>query len=338
MIIKKAPIRVVQYGLGPIGQSCVRTLLEKESTGRIKVVGAIDIDPAKAGRTLGELTGEASDIAVSDDAERTLRDSTPDVVIHTTSSFLPRVRDQFLRCMRAGANVVSSTEELPYPFDRHPEMAEELDHVAQTNGVTLVGTGVNPGYAMDALALMATGVCTSVKRVQVVRRVDAGLRRLPLQKKVGAGLSRKAFEARKAQGGFGHIGLVESLRLVMAGLGWVVEDINESLEPVIAERSVETPFLTVQEGEVAGIHHAAQASMGGLEVVTLDLFMYVGADNAVDEVIVDGDPPIHLAIQGGIFGDTATVGALVNAIPLVISAEPGLKTPADLPIPRCFLP
>lgn len=331
-------IRVVQYGLGPIGQSCVRTLLSKEATGRVQLVGAIDIDPAKAGRTIRELTGLNCDIVVSDDADKTLHDTTPDVVLHTTSSFLPQVESQFLQCMRAGANVVSSTEELPYPFDRHAAIAKNLDVVARANNVTLVGTGVNPGYAMDTLALTATGVCTAVDSVQVLRRVDAGKRRLPLQKKVGAGMTPQAFYRRRAQGGFGHIGLVESLRLVMTGLDWDVDEVSESLEPVTAEKDVVTPFLTVRQGQVAGIHHAAQARTAGRIKVTLDLFMYVGAENAVDQVTVSGDPPISLTIKGGIFGDTATVGALINAIPLAIASDAGLKTPLDLPIPRCFLP
>ena len=331
-------IRVVQYGLGPIGQNCVRTLLSKESTGRVQLVGAIDIDPAKAGRTIRELTALNCDIVVSDDAETTLRDTAPDVVLHTTSSFLPQVESQFLQCMRAGANVVSSTEELPYPYERHAAIAKNLHEVARANNVTLVGTGVNPGYAMDTLALTATGVCTGVDSVQVLRRVDAGKRRLPLQKKVGAGMTRQAFYQRRAQGGFGHIGLVESLRLVMTGLGWDVDEISESLEPVMAEKDVVTPFLTVRQGQVAGIHHAAQARMAERIKVTLDLFMYVGAENAIDQVIVSGDPPIKLMVKGGIFGDTATVGALINAIPLAAASSAGLKTPLDLPIPRCFLP
>ncbi len=332
------PIRVVQYGLGPIGQGSAKLILEKTQTGQLDLVGAIDIDPQKVGKPLGALINTSSDVIISSDAENVLRETQPDVVVHTTNSFMPMVEQQLLQCIRHGASVVSSTEELPYPFDRHPEIAQRLDDLAKEHEVAVLGTGVNPGYAMDVLALVATGVCTKVHSVSVNRRVDAGLRRLPLQKKVGAGITVDEFRERQEKGGFGHIGLIESLRLVMHGLGWPMGIFTENLDPVISEKKVKTPFLTVEPGEVAGIKHTAQAFRNGNVAVSLDLRMYVGADQPEDRVIVKGDPPINLVIEGGIFGDTATVAALINAIPQILDASPGLRTVADLPVPRCFLP
>ncbi len=332
------PVRIVQYGLGPIGQGSAKLVLEKAKTGKIELVGAIDIAPDKVGKTVGSLVGDSSGVVISSDAAEFLADTQPDVVIHTTSSFMPQVEEQLLQCIRSGAAVVSSTEELPYPFDRHPAISSRIDAQAKEHGVAVLGTGVNPGYAMDVLALVATGVCTNVQSVTVRRIVDAGLRRQPLQNKVGAGITVEEFQRRYEQGGFGHIGLVESLRLVMHGLGWSIETFSELLEPVIANSEVETPYVTVLPGRVAGIRHTAEAFMNGHCVVSLDLQMYVGADQPEDRVIVDGDPPINLVVEGGIFGDTATVAALVNGIPQVLSATPGLRTVADMPVPRCYLP
>ena len=332
------PVRIVQYGLGPIGQGSAKLVLEKAKTGKIELVGAIDIAPDKVGKTVGSLVGDSSDVMISSDAAEVLADTQPDVVIHTTSSFMPQVEEQLLQCIRSGASVVSSTEELPYPFDRHPAISSRIDAQAKEHGVAVLGTGVNPGYAMDVLALVATGVCTNVQSVTVRRIVDAGLRRQPLQNKVGAGITVEEFQRRYERGGFGHIGLVESLRLVMHGLGWLIETFSELLEPVIANSEVETPYVTVLPGRVAGIKHTAEAFMNGHCVVFMDLQMYVGADQPEDRVIVDGDPPINLVVEGGIFGDTATVAALVNGIPQVLSAAPGLRTVADMPVPRCYLP
>ena len=337
-IRKDRPIRVVQYGLGPIGQGSAKLILEKAKTGKIELVGAIDIDPDKVNKTVGSLVNVASDVIILPNADKVLADSQPDVVVHTTSSFMPQVEEQLAQCIRSGASVVSSTEELPYPFDRHPSITSRLDAQAKEHGVAILGTGVNPGYAMDVLALVATGVCTTVRSVTVQRTVDAGLRRQPLQNKVGAGITVEEFRRRHEQGGFGHIGLVESLRLVMHGLGWPIENFSEVLEPVISEAKVETPYLTVLPGSVAGIKHTAEAFMNGHVAVSLDLRMYIGANQPEDRVIVDGNPPINLVIEGGIFGDTATVAALVNAIPQVFNASPGLRTVTDLPVPRCFLP
>ena len=331
-------VRVVQYGLGPIGQASARVLLEKQKTGCVQLVGAIDIDPDKVGKDLADLLDleEKTGIIVSDDAAAVLHESNADVAVHTTSSFLDRVQEQLLLCAKAGVHVVSSTEELAFPFARHPERATALDMVARQHGVVFLGTGVNPGFAMDTLVLTATGVCTDVSRIEATRVVNAGLRRGPLQKKVGAGITPEAFAERKATGTFGHIGLRESLLLVGEGLNWSFDRIEETLDPVISDKDVETPHVQVATGQVAGIHQAITGYRHDTPLVTLDLKMYAGADNPHDRVHIDGTPPIDMVIQGGIFGDTATIAALVNAVPLVLNSTPGLRTMKDMRIPRAF--
>lgn len=332
------PLRVVQYGLGPIGQATARTVLEKQESDHLELVGALDVDPDKVGRDVADLVGidNSTGIVVSDDPTKVLETANPDVVLHTTTSFLEDVADQLIQCAGAGAHVVSSTEELSFPYQRYPSQSDMLDRTAQEAEVTFVGTGVNPGYAMDTLPLMATGVCTDVSSVHVQRVVDAGNRRGPLQDKVGAGLTVDAFAEKKAAGGFGHIGLRESLWMVAEGLGWMLDTIEETLEPVRADRAIDTGHRTVEKGEVAGIHHAATGFVDGTERLSLDLKMYVGAENPRDAVQVEGNPPIDLAVQNGIFGDTATVGMLINTIPLAAKTSPGLKTMMDLPVPRAF--
>ena len=333
-----SPIRVVQYGLGPIGRSCALSLLDKAQSGLVSLVGAIDIHPELAGRELAEVLGlrEPTGISISNDARELLRQIRPDVVIHTTSSFLERVYDQIAGCLDAGASVVSSTEELFYPFDRHPELAQSLDELARDRGVCVMGTGVNPGFAMDMLAVTASGVCSAVRRIQISRVVDAGKRREPLQRKVGAGITVDEFTFRKEAGSFGHVGLRESASFVAQALGWRVERYVETIEPVVAAQRMVTECLTVEAGTVAGIHQHLIGFNGSKPVLELDLQMYVGANDPLDAVVIDGDPPVDLLVRGGIFGDTATVAALVNAIPLVVSAEPGLRLSSELPVPRAF--
>ena len=333
-----APLRVVQYGLGPIGQAVARTVLDKDDA--MTLVGAVDIDPEKTGRDVADVIGFDNDtgIQVSDDADAVLAETSPDVVLHTTTSFLDGVTDQLVQCARAGAHVVSSTEELSFPYERAPDAAARLHQVGRDEGVVIVGTGVNPGYAMDTMPLMATGVCTDVRTVTVERVVDAGERREPLQDKVGAGLSTEAFAEKKATGTFGHIGLRESLRMVADGLGWPLDAVEESLHPVHADAPVDTGYRQVDAGEVAGIHHSAKGIVDGTPRLSLDLKMYVGAESSYDAVNIDGTPPIDLRFRGGIFGDTATVGMLVNTAPLAADARPGLRTMADLPVPRAFAP
>ncbi|HEY5615809.1 MAG TPA: dihydrodipicolinate reductase [Bacteroidota bacterium] len=334
----KRVFKVVQFGLGPIGIETAKTILEKSTSGNVQLVGAIDIDPAKVGKDLGEILGNSSPlgIIVSDKPEEALRATQPDVVLHTTSSFLERIYPQLEVCITSGVHIVSSAEELFFPYDRHPKLSKELDELATKHNVSVLGTGVNPGFVMDTLALVATGVCTRVRSVRIERVVDASKRRLPLQRKIGAGFSVQEFEEKKKTGTFGHIGLRESLLFVADGLNWTLETIDELLQPMVASADVQTPYISVQKGQVTGIHHSITGSSNGTMKLSLDLKMYVGATDPHDTVFVDGDPPIELVIRNGVFGDSATVAALVNAIPLVVGATPGLKTMKDLAIPRVF--
>jgi 4-hydroxy-tetrahydrodipicolinate reductase len=329
-------IRVLQFGLGPIGQACVRTLVEKAG---VELVGALDIDPAKVGRDVGEVAGLKNKIGIvaRSDAQEALNELKPQVVVHTTSSFLKGMEDQLQMCLRAGAAIVSSTEELFYPYERDSSFCERIDATAREHGVAVVGTGVNPGFAMDVLPLCLTSMCVRVKKMRITRVVDAGKRRLPLQKKVGAGISRAEFRQRLAQGTFGHIGLRESALAVMATLGWKLDDMTETIKPVMATKTFKTRFLTVKAGSVAGLHQKIRCTSSGKEVLALELKMYAGAKDAYDGVEIDGNPPLSMRIDGGIFGDTATIAALVNAIPKIKNAKPGLRTMMELPLPYAFL-
>src|SRR5574337_2160453 len=143
-------IRVVQYGVGPIGAAIARLMREKQA---LEITGAIDTDPAKAGRDLGEVVGAADapwGVLISAEPRETLEKQV-DIVIHCTSSYLKEVMGQLLACLGAGCCVVSTCEELAYPFRKKPELAAQLDAAAKDEGVALVGTGVNPGFVMDKM-------------------------------------------------------------------------------------------------------------------------------------------------------------------------------------------
>lgn len=324
-------LKIVQYGLGPIGMAAAKLVLTKPG---LQLVGGIDINPELIGKDLGEIleSQEALNAPVSDDAETLLRDLQPDVVLHSTNSFLTRIEPQLLHCIRVRASVISSCEELFYPFRRDPEFCKRVDAAAKEAEVVVVGTGVNPGFAMDVLPLAVSGVCTHVEKVEAIRIADAARRRLPLQKKVGAGLTPGEFTEKVDAGKLGHIGLLESLYAVADRMGFNLDDVQETIDPAIAEKTVKTEFLKVKSGEVAGIVHRARGFEAGEQVVLLDLQMYVGAQNEQDRIRLTGTPPIDLHIDGGIFGDSATVARMVNAIPAVRRSKPGLLTVMDLPL------
>jgi 4-hydroxy-tetrahydrodipicolinate reductase len=324
----------VQYGLGPIGIAAARLVLEKKA---LRLVGGIDIDAAKAGREFGDVLNlqRKLNALVSDDAERVLAETKPDVVLHSTASFLNRIEDHLQTCCRAKASVVSSCEEMFYPFRRDAGFSKRIDGLAKKYGVALMATGVNPGFSMDVLPLAMSSVCSRVEKVFATRIVDASKRRLPLQKKIGAGLQPDEFRQLVSEGKLGHIGLVESLHAVADRLELEMDEVKESIDPKIADSTIRSPFLEVRPGEVAGILHVASGLRGGDEIVKLELQMYVGAENPVDRVRIVGEPPIEINVAGGIFGDTATIARMVNAIPIVQRAPAGFYTAMDLPMPFC---
>lgn len=327
----KKKIRAIQYGIGPIGASIVKLLQEKES---IDIVGAIDSDPAKIGRDLGEVVG-ASDapwgIKVSGDARGVL-DQSADIVMHATSSSLPNIMDQLLVCLDVGSCVVSTCEELSYPYRTYPELAAKLDNAAKESGVALVGTGINPGFVMDKLVVTLAAVCQRIEHASAIRIVDASKRRLPLQKKIGAGMSVDEFRAKVKAGTIKHVGLPESVAMVADSLGLRVDEITESIEPKVATERVPTEFLIVEPGQAAGVHQIARGLSEGKERVYLELQMYVGAKDPADKVELKGYPDISLVIPGGSHGDIATASVAVNSIPVILEAPSGLRTSRDLPI------
>ncbi|HEX6178396.1 MAG TPA: dihydrodipicolinate reductase, partial [Thermoanaerobaculia bacterium] len=225
---------------------------------------------------------------------------------------------------------VSTCEELSFPLDH--AIREELQHVARSRNVALLGTGVNPGFVMDKLPLTVTSVCQDVKSVDIIRIQNASTRREPLQRKVGAGMTTEEFRAAVAAGKIKHMGLKESLILVGHGLGVDFDEVSEEkIEPIVAKKEVVTQYLKVAPGQVAGVHQTIDGR--GRINVHLELRMYVGAEDvAADRVIVRGVPDVEMEIKGGVHGDRATAAMVVNAIPRVIHARPGVLTMDDIPI------
>ena len=324
-------IRVVQFGVGPIGAAILKLMREKQS---LEIIGAIDIDPAKAGRDIGEVVGSTDGpwgVKVYGDAA-TILGQEPDVVMHTTSSYLANVMDQLLLCIEAGSSIVSTCEELAYPFRKHPDLSKKLDEAARKEGVAVAGVGVNPGFVMDKMLLTLSAVSQRVDAARAVRIVDASKRRLPLQKKIGAGMTADEFRAQVAAGVIKHHGLPESIAMVADGLGIALDDISETIEPKMAASKVTTQFLTVEAGQVAGVHQIARGTRGGEEKIYMELQMYVGAPESSDTLSLSGVPNISLTVPGGTHGDVATASVAVNSIPAILDAPAGLRTARDLPM------
>lgn len=332
------PIRVAVYGVGQIGSGIARLLLQKPE---LQVVGAVDAAPEKASRDLGEVLGLGKDLGlkVVTDADSLFSRTKVDIVVHSTSSYLNQVQHQIGQIVRAGANMVSTCEELAYPYVSHPAIARRVDRLARKYGVSVLGTGVNPGFVMDTLPIVLSSVCQDIRKITVTRVINASGRRLAFQKKIGAGLTPAEFRQRMAEKTItGHVGLQQSIAMMASALGWKLDEIRiEPAQPLIARTAVASDAIRVGAGCVSGLKQMAQGIMRGETVIVLEFHACLGAEEEYDAVKVEGTPIIYQKITPCLHGDAATIAIVVNSIPKVMSAPPGLLTMKDMLLPAAVL-
>lgn len=328
-------IRVMHFGLGPIGAAVVRQIAARKG---FRMVGGIDIDPGKAGRDLGEVAGLGARLRapVWADAATALEAARPDVVVLCTHSSLRRAAPQIAAALAARVPVVATTEELAYATPRNRNLARRIDALARRAGVAVLGTGVNPGFVMDALPIVLTAPCEKVHALRVDRVQDARVRRLPFQQKIGAGLSLAEFRRRVRDGSVRHVGLAESIHMIGDALGWKIDRVVDRVRPRVARRRVASRYLSVAPGRVCGIVQDGFGYEAGQVRITLHMEAYLGATESYDRVRIDGSPPLEVKVIGGTQGDIATAAMVVNAIPRVLAAAPGYRTMRDLPLPSFF--
>jgi 4-hydroxy-tetrahydrodipicolinate reductase len=336
----KERVKVVLFGAGVIGCKVAKYLLEKKAW--IELVGVVDIDPTKVGKDIGEVAGleKKVGVAVSKDLDDALEKAKADVVIHTTSSFFKKVYPELEQIASRGLDIVSSCEELSFPYFIDEKLAHKLDLLAKKHGSTVLGTGINPGFLMDALPLALTAPCLEVNSIKVTRKMNAGTRRVPFQKKVGAGMTPESFREAIASGKItGHVGLEESISMIATGLGWKLDELRiGEVEPVILERKVKSDWVEIPPGKVAGLRQTAKGLKGGKAIIEHEFVAYVGAEEEYDLVEIDGLPKVTSKITPCVHGDYGTVAMLINMMPKVLEAPPGLYTMKDLPIPSAVVP
>jgi 2,4-diaminopentanoate dehydrogenase len=335
-------IKVVLYGVGPLGARVAHAVLGRRN---VEVVGAVDLQ--NVGTDLGTAVGAArkAGIPIRGDTDTVLRETQADIVIHATTSRLETAVPQIEACLRAGLNVITSCEELAYPVSSQRELAIRVDTLAKRQGKAVLATGINPGFLMDKLPLVLTAVCLEVSRVTVTRMMKSRVRRPSFQKKIGTGMQVEEFRQLIREGTItGHVGLVESAAMLADGLGFEVERVVElPVEPVICTREVTTyadpsereVVRVVRPGEVAGLKSVAHAISKGKPVVVLEFVAHANVDDPYDAISIVGTPNIEQKIIGGVDGDIGTVAMLVNSMPRVLAAPPGLHTMQDInpPVP-----
>ena len=328
--------RILHVGLGPLGRMIVADLVERKLG---EVVAAVDPAPELAGKKLQEIVpaakGRTGVVASLEDVSDW---GSIDAAIVTTSSDLARCAPTFRELLGRGVSVVSTCEELVYPWFRHDALARELDVIARENRGRLLGTGVNPGFLMDAFPVAATAISRSVESVEVRRFQDASIRRLPFQRKIGVGLDDAGFAAQVEAGTLRHVGLGESTHFIASRLGIAIDRFEEEIGPVHAERALESGLGRIPAGGIRGVRQVGRGYRRGSVAILLEFVAAIGLDDPHDRLIVHGEPEIDLTWRGGVHGDVATSAIVLNSIGPLLAAAPGLHTMATIPIVGCAAP
>ncbi len=333
-------IRVAVWGTGMMGQGLLGYLLDRPLD--VDIVGVIDRHPDKHGLTVGEVTGRACDIPVTADFESVLA-TRPDVVCILTASNLPEVESQVEAAVRAGSNVLCIAEKLAYPWASDPSWAERFDALAREHGVSILGTGVNPGFVLDALVVMWSSACLRIDRIVAQRVNDLSPFGPTVMLSQGVGTTVAQFEQGIADGSIvGHIGFPESIGLIARAVGWDIDEIVETREPIITSVERSTPHVHVAPGDVCGCRHIGRGySRGELRIELIhpqQIHPHLEGVDTGDFIRIMGDPEVHMANVPELPGGKGTYASTGNYIPLIVGAPAGLLTVVDMPLPRFWSP
>ncbi|MEX0609828.1 MAG: hypothetical protein WD016_08290 [Balneolaceae bacterium] len=325
-------IKVVQFGLGPIGQQLTRFLSERSG---VKIVAAIDPDPNKAGKDIGELCGLGKlGVNISPSLSSAIKIGDADVAVISTVSSLEKIESQIRDAADYNLHVVSTCEEMSYPSSLQPACAKRIHDYCEQKGVVCIGTGVNPGFLMDYLPAVFTSICRRVDHVQVERYQNATYRRIPFQQKIGVNLTGQEFSDKGDA--LKHVGLPESVYMIASTLNWKLDKVDEVIEPVFANGDTKSGDRVIPEGKALGLHQTAKGYVNGKEVISLIFHAAIGVESSHDTIEIKGEPGFRSTVPGGINGDVATSAIIVNAIKSVSKMKPGFRTMLDAPVPSWF--
>lgn len=341
--MRKDKVKVIVWGLGAMGSGMAQLIARKQG---FEITGICDLNPNYVGKSVKEVLNleneELADVIIKNDINKLLKETPCDVVLLATDSFTKKAFPKIKLCLEHKLNVISTAEEMAYPKANEPELTKELDKIAKENGVTVVGTGINPGLMMDLLAVTLTGAMTDVEKI-VVKRVNS---LSPFGKAVmdeqGVGLSLDEFNKKKNDGKLdGHVGFKESAMMMADALGWKIENFSQDMEAIVTEVDRKSPYGFAKANDVAGVNMTAQCYVD--DKLKIDMYHpqqiepQLEGVSTGDYIIIDGNPKINMAITPEVDGGLGTIAMCVNLIPHVINAKPGLKTMIDLPVPRAIM-
>jgi len=342
--MRQAKVKVSIWGFGAMGSGMAEVLLRKQG---VEIVGVCDLHPDRVGRSLFELLGvprgERKEVIVQGDIHKVISRGSADVVLLATDSYTRKAFDKIKLIVELGINVLTTAEEMAYPKAKEPELALELDRLAKANGVSILGTGINPGLIMDLLVILMTGACTDVEYVKAERVNSLSPFGPAVMEEQGVGLSLEAFRQQSASGHLaGHVGFNESVNMICDAIGWKLDQpVQQSMEPIVSKVLRKTKYAEVQPGHVAGCTMKGAGTVGGRLAVEMvhpqQIEPQLEGTDTGDYVVIKGVPNFNLANKPEVPGGIGTIAMCINMIPQLINARPGLHTMIDLPVPRAIM-
>jgi 2,4-diaminopentanoate dehydrogenase len=336
-------VKVAIWGFGAMGSGMAKMLLNKKG---VEIVGVCDMHPARVGKSiyevLGTPKGDRKEVIINANIDEVLTEKCCDVCLCATDSYTKKAFPRLKLVLEKKINVISTAEEMSYPKAQNPELAAELNRIAKENGVTVLGTGINPGLMMDLLVVCLTGCMIDVEHIEAKRVNSLSPFGPAVMEEQGVGITVKAFEDGVKDGSLaGHVGFAESVGMISEAIGWKVDKFEQQMKPIVTDIDRKSPYGFAKAGDVAGVNMTGQGYVDGK--VKIDMIHpqqiepeMVGQQTG-DYITIKGTPSIHMANNPEVEGGLGTIAMCVNMIPHVINAAPGLKTMIDLPVPRAIM-
>ena len=244
--------------------------------------------------------------------------------------------------LEKGINIISTAEEMAYPKAQQPDLAVELNKIAKENNVTVLGTGINPGFIMDLLVIALTGAMTDVTHIEANRVNSLSPFGPAVMEEQGVGITVDKFNAGIKDGSLaGHVGFAESVLMIADAIGIKLDKFEQQMEPIVTSVDRKSKYGEALKGNVAGVKMTGQGLIDGEVFIDMKHPQQIEPElegtHTGDYINIKGIPEINMAITPEIDGGIGTIAVCVNMIPHVLNARSGLKTMIDLPVPRAIL-
>lgn len=336
-------VKIVIWGFGAMGSGMAKMLLNKKG---VEIVGVCDRNENRVNKSLYDVLdverGERPEVIINDNIEEILTEGSCDVCLCATDSFTKSAFPRLKFALEKKVNVISTAEEMAYPQAQNPELAKELDKIARENGVSVLGTGINPGLIMDLLVVCLTGCMTDVEYIEAKRVNSLSPFGPAVMEEQGVGITVEKFEKGVNDGTLaGHVGFSESVKMIADSIGWKVDKIEQQMKPIVTNVDRKSPYGFAAKGDVAGVNMTGQGYVDG--EVKIDMIHPQQIEPEMegtftgDYITIKGTPEVNMSISPEVEGGLGTIAMCVNMIPHVINADAGLKTMIDLPVPRAIM-